>query len=141
MAIVSYKVITQALSRSMETTSVTYDTFIAITLQESSLSSLFKISRDYRSNRGARAKWEIVWITLSLAFILAFPTLISAMSGYSTNSQAFVRVDNSTLVPWTDFRLVRYVINDGHRIGLNASSQVLTSIPAQDDGVYHDHQN
>ncbi len=138
MALVSYKIVTKALSRSMENASVTYGTFVAITLQESSLSSLFKISRDYRSNKGARAKFEIVWVTLSLAFILAFPTLISAMSGYSSNSQAFVRVNNSTLVPWADFRLVRYVINDGHRIGLNASSQVLTSIPEQEGGMYHD---
>lgn len=104
----------------MEASAVSYRTFEAITLSDVSLSGLFILCRDFASNKGLRAKFAILWILLSASFILAFPTLMSAMTGYSANTRVFVKIDNQ-LIPFSEFRLIRYVIYDGWRVGLNGS--------------------
>lgn len=57
-------------------------------------------------------------MVVSGAFVIAFPTLVSAMTGYSSNIQPFVAIDGK-LAPFSDFLLVKYIIHDGSRIGLS----------------------
>jgi hypothetical protein len=112
----------------MEHAPVSYGTFEAITLQSGSLVALIKLGRDYLLNNGLRAKLAILWTIISSAFVLAFPTLTSAMSGYSANEEAFVNVDN-TLIPFSNFTLVRYAIHDGWRVGLSGN-YLVTTVPS-----------
>ena len=112
LALVSYKVYTMALLRLMERNPVSYGTFEAITLQDSSLSAIFQTSRDFFLNQGRRAKATVLWMTVSAAFAVAFPTMASAMTGYSSTVEAVVTVDG-TFIPFSDFQMVRYVIHGG----------------------------
>jgi hypothetical protein len=118
---------TKALLRLMECNPVSYGTFKAITLQNGSMSALYILSRDCLSNQGLRAKATVVWMVVSGAFAIAFPTFVSAMTGYSSNIQAFVTI-GSNLVPYSDFRPVRYIIHDGERVGLSAD-YIVTGVP------------
>lgn len=59
----------------------------------------------------------MVFMIITMAFILSFPTFGSAMTGYSGNVQAFVTTADSQLVPFEDFKFVLYTIHDGDRIG------------------------
>lgn len=130
LALVSYKVYTMALLRLMERNPVSYGTFEAITLQGSSLSAIFQTSRDFFLNQGPRAKATVLWMTISAAFAIAFPTMVSAMTGYSATVEAVVTV-NGTFIPFSDFQMVRYVIHDGDRVpGLSKDYLVTSSLDA-----------
>lgn len=100
----------------MESAPVSYGTFEAITLQHASFTANFKLARDLLKNKTVRARALIVWFILSACFVLAFPTILSAMSGYSANIEAFVEIDNGNMLLYSNFTLVRYVVHDAHRI-------------------------
>jgi hypothetical protein len=119
-----------ALLRLMERNPVSYGTFEAITLQDSSLFAIFQTSRDLFLNQGPRAKVTVLWMTISATFAIAFPTIASAMTGYSSTVEAVVTV-NGTFIPFSDFQMVRYVIHDGDRVlGLSKDYIVTGSLDA-----------
>ncbi|KAM7215732.1 hypothetical protein V8F06_008842 [Rhypophila decipiens] len=64
-----------------------------------------------------RSKLTAIFIILSMLFIIAFPTLASAMTGYRPNAKAFVVDNTGVLIPFESLSLAAYVIHDGSRIG------------------------
>ena len=56
-------------------------------------------------------------MVVTMFFILAFPTITSAMSGYDANVASYLPDRNGSLFRFTDFAPVVYVIHDGWRIG------------------------
>jgi hypothetical protein len=116
LAAVSFVIYSKALVRSMESSPVSYGTFEAVTLQSGSLTANLKLARDLFKNKTAQARAVVVWMIISACFVLAFPTILSAMTGYSVNIGSFVEVDNGNLVPYSNFTLVRYIVHDAHRI-------------------------
>ena len=123
----------------MESSPVSYGTFEAVTLQHGSLSSNFKLARDLLKNRTAQARAAMLWIIISACFVLAFPTILSAMSGYSANIGSFVEVDDGTMVPYSNFTLVRYIVHDAHRIddSLGKDYMVTTGGNGNGGGIVH----
>ena len=53
----------------------------------------------------------------TMLLILAFPTLMSAMSGYDSNVVSRIQDGDNNLVPFDKYAQVLYVIHDGWRIG------------------------
>lgn len=107
----------KALVRSMESTSVTFGTYEAITLQSGSITGSLKLARDLFKNPTLRAKFLIFWIILSALFVLLFPTMASAMSGYAANIDAYILTDTGDMAPYSKFNILRYVIHDAERLG------------------------
>ena len=70
----------------MERSPVSFKTFESITLQDSSVWALANLIKDYSTNSGIRAKLSVSWMILALSYVLGFPTLMSAMTGYSGTS-------------------------------------------------------
>jgi len=66
----------------------------------------------------------MVFIVLSMLFILVFPTLGSAMTGYSGNVVPRVPDDSGNYIPFNNFSIVMYTIHDGERIGLSSEYHV-----------------
>ena len=54
-----------------------------------------------------------------MIFIILFPTLASAMSGYDANVAAYMPDTNRNFLPFKGFKRIVYVIHDGNRIGEN----------------------
>jgi hypothetical protein len=127
LAAISCIIYSKALVRSMESSPVSYGTFEAVTLQSGSLTAGLKLARDLLKNRTAQARASVLWMIISASFVLAFPTILSAMTGYSANIGAFVEDDNGNMVVYSNFTLVRYVVHDAHRIdeGLGNDYEVL----------------
>jgi hypothetical protein len=137
-----YRVFTKCLTRMMERSPVSFETFESVTLQNSSVLALVNLIKGYSTNSGARAKLSVSWMILALSYVLGFPTLMSAMTGYSgtywhsqrpygfpspqaTNcrpvlatSQPYIQTPDGNQVQWSSFRLVNYIIHDGWRVGL-----------------------
>jgi hypothetical protein len=59
----------------------------------------------------------MVFMTATMVFILAFPTLTSAMSGYDSNVASRVQDGENNLVPFSNYSRVLYVVHDAWRIG------------------------
>jgi hypothetical protein len=66
----------------------------------------------------------MTFIVFNMVFLVAFPSLVSAMSGYDTNNAAFVKDPDSENETWVDFgtyKTVQAIIHDGWRIGLEGN--------------------
>jgi len=71
---------------------------------------------DFTFNRALNSIAAISFILATMVFILVFPTLASAMSGYTPGINAFVISEYKTLVPLSDFVPLAFIIHDGQRI-------------------------
>lgn len=58
----------------------------------------------------------MVSMVATMIFILSFPTLMSAMSGYDSNVVPRVQDGEDNLVPFDKYSRLLYVIHDGWRI-------------------------
>jgi hypothetical protein len=116
----------------MEVQPVTFNTFRIIFLQnESLILAIPRIIRDFSRRRGLHSRFAMAFIILTMVFILIFPTLGSAMTGYSGNVEAYVPDANGNNILFSSFRPLYYVIHDGNRIGLSENNEVLA---ASEDG-------
>lgn len=111
----------------MEVAPVTFRTYRTVFLQDQSL--LFAIPhmiRDFMYRYALHSKIAMIFMILTMAFTLAFPTFASAMTGYSGNVKAYVNSTDSNFVPLDAFSFVTYVIHDGSRINKNDDYLVLS---------------
>ncbi|KAK3374725.1 hypothetical protein B0H63DRAFT_480813 [Podospora didyma] len=119
LAFFSWKAFSMYSKAFMGTGSLTYDTFWAIIMQNGpSLRSTVHVIRDFATRKALQSKLAMAFIVSSMLFILGFPTLASSMSGYASNTGAFVADMEGTLVPFARFIPVAYVIHDGWRVNL-----------------------
>lgn len=103
----------------MEVQPVTFNTYRSVFLQnESLILGIPRIIRDFCKRRGLHSRFAMVFIVLSMIFILVFPTLGSAMTGYSGNVVPRVPDDSGNYIPFNNFSIVMYTLHDGERIGL-----------------------
>ncbi|OLN86906.1 hypothetical protein CCHL11_04617 [Colletotrichum chlorophyti] len=119
IAWVSWRVVADYVTTSIQVSPITYDSFWAIFLQDQpSFFSTYHLIRDFARSRGLQSR-SVMVISISVAiFTLLFPTLGSAMTGYVANNEAFVKGYDGELVPFSEFQLVQYVVHDGWRVNL-----------------------
>ncbi|KAF2794860.1 hypothetical protein K505DRAFT_360697 [Melanomma pulvis-pyrius CBS 109.77] len=60
-----------------------------------------------------------------MTYILAFPTLVGAMTGYSANVRSFVPDRNNNLIQFNSFKRILYVIHGGWRISTTTNYLVV----------------
>lgn len=130
---ISFKVYTRALLRVSEQTAIRYATYQAITLKNCSTSGTVQLFKDCFKSNPRRVTMILAWMTVSTMYTLAFPTLVSAMSGYSAVVEPFVSVGGD-FVHFSEFRLVRYIIHDSWRLGDEFPGLVLIDTAA---GMLH----
>ncbi|KAI0165384.1 hypothetical protein GGR52DRAFT_106320 [Hypoxylon sp. FL1284] len=132
LAVLSWHIFSSYVTVSMDRSPVTYRTFWVVFLhREPTLSSILHLLRDFVSLRRLSSILAMVFMIATMIFALAFPTLVSAMSGYSSVTKAFVRVDGERLVPFSDFKILAYAIHDGFRANMTADAYVTR--PVGDD--------
>ncbi|KAF1975556.1 hypothetical protein BU23DRAFT_441890, partial [Bimuria novae-zelandiae CBS 107.79] len=107
------------VTTSMETAPITYHSYRVIFLETGpSLWSTVRLIRDFVSRRGLNSKFAMFFMVATMAFALAFPTLTSAMKGYTSIAKAYVPDhENGNRIRFDSFALVLYTIHDGERIG------------------------
>ncbi|KAI1453737.1 hypothetical protein F4805DRAFT_442369 [Annulohypoxylon moriforme] len=121
----SWHVFAQYITTSMDKSPVTYRTFWRIFIhKEPTLLSVVNLTRDFISYRRLNSVVAMVFMIISMIFILVFPTLASAMTGYVPVNEAFVLGESGNLIPFADFKAVAYVIHDGYRINLTTDAYI-----------------
>jgi hypothetical protein len=117
MALVSWREFGRYLTICMETQPVTYQLFRTIFIEnDASVLSTYRTIRSFIWQRRLRSNTAMIFMTATMIFILAFPTLISAMSGYDLNVASRIQDSENNLVPFNKYSRVLYVIHDGWRI-------------------------
>ena len=127
MAMVSWNVFADYVTTSMEMTPVTYRIFWVIFIaNEPTVTSIYQLARDFTSRCHLVSRRAMVFMLFSMSFIVAFPTLQSAMTAYDFNFEAYIKdLDGNNLSP-SEFRFVLYIIHDGKRAGLGKDDYPVT---------------
>lgn len=101
----------------MEVQPITFNTYRMIFLQnESLILGIPRLIRDFSKRRSLHSRFAMVFMILTMIFVLVFPSLGSAMTGYSGNVMPYVPDSAGNFVPFRDFSIVVYTIHDGSRI-------------------------
>ncbi|KAH6626304.1 hypothetical protein B0J18DRAFT_137439 [Chaetomium sp. MPI-SDFR-AT-0129] len=100
---------------------LTYDAFWIIFLhQEASVRSIYRVGTDPTVYRAVRHKTAAIFALLSLIFVLVFPTLAGAMTGYVMKTDPYVKDapgEDGNYIRFDEFDFVAYVVHDAWRIG------------------------
>jgi hypothetical protein len=125
LAYFSWRAFSVYVRASMETGPITYHTFWTIFMQDhTSLRSIYRLIRDFVSKRALRSAVAMTFMIISMTFVLVFPTLASAMTGYTANNEAVIKFGNGTQTPFGNFRQLVAIIHDGDRINRTAEFKV-----------------
>ncbi|EON62894.1 hypothetical protein W97_02119 [Coniosporium apollinis CBS 100218] len=117
---IAYRVFTRSLVFSMESRPTPYQVFAAIAFDTVSISTIHILGKECVApwQRTRRCTLTVVGLILASSYILAFPTLISALTGYDATYRPYVNVTDGSMIPFSSFETVDWVVWDGSRIGL-----------------------
>lgn len=102
----------------MEVAPVTFNTYRVVFLQNvSPILGIPRIIRDFVRRRGLHSKFAMCFMVFTMLFSLVFPTLGSAMTGYSGKVAPYIQDADRNFVSFNNFSIVMYTIHDGERIG------------------------
>ncbi|CAI6336751.1 unnamed protein product [Periconia digitata] len=119
LAFVSWRVFANYLTTCMEVQPINYQLFRSVFLEnDASLASTYLIIKNFFSRGRLRSVTAMIFIASVLLYIAAFPTIISAMSGYDSEVASYVMDSNQNLVPFSDYSRLAMIVHDAGRIGL-----------------------
>jgi hypothetical protein len=105
LAALSFRVFAKYVASEMYTAPVTLNTFRTVFLhgELSGSMDLLRLVRDFVKRQRLQSMWATVFMLASMGYVLAFPTLGSAMTGYSANLKAYVEDGAGEYVPFRSF--------------------------------------
>ena len=121
LASISYIVFMDGLTRLLETSAVSYQLYATIVFDNCSLQSTWTSLNAIFTGHGWRGRAFLAWFFAASIYVLAFPALISAATGYVTPSTLGIRLSDQTIFPSTSKEIVNcYNLLHGanSRIGL-----------------------
>ncbi|KAK3690449.1 hypothetical protein B0T22DRAFT_481627 [Podospora appendiculata] len=128
LAFYSWKAISVYIKSCMHQDPVTYATYWTVFIEgQPSLTSTTQLVRDFATRKGLRSKAAMTFIVAAMVYVLAFPTLAGAMTGYALENGSFVQDLDGNLIPTSNFTAIQYIIHDGARVNLTNDQQVLCS--------------
>jgi len=130
---VAYRVFTKSLARAMEDSQVSYHTFAALAFEPGTIAGVFMLAKDFASNRCFRSKMVVSWVLMATLHIIAFPTLSSAMTGYTSVMGVYMEDHNQNLVPWKLYRSIWCIIEDADRIDPHLKRQTPVFLDLTDE--------
>ncbi|KAL2284946.1 hypothetical protein FJTKL_08497 [Diaporthe vaccinii] len=106
-----------SLEEGPDTRNISYHTYWTIFMQDSiSILGVVGVIRDFLARRRLRSIAAMVFMTVTMLFVLAWPTVASAMTGYDSNNVAFIKIRDGSLIPFSSFSPLLYIIHDGSRV-------------------------
>lgn len=98
LAMIAYRVFTDALMRTTEITHVPYGLFTSLALFSTKTDALWDLIQGLFSLSGWRAKFIIGWLFFSTAYISIFPSLMDVISGYEAAYDTVLVLPNKTML-------------------------------------------
>lgn len=135
---VSYRAILDTLVYIMESDSVTYELYITLTMSGSTVLTLLALLRRMWTTWEHRGRMTLIF--LATVYVLIFPTLMAAMTGYSTRAEGWFILNDGNLVTHATFlaeQQTAQIILDGSRIGLQDNATFTTEQWDEISGANH----
>ena len=133
MAWISYRVFMDSLVALMEKAAVTYDMYTSIAFSTTSLWALWESLKALFRLKGIRAKLFMLWFALAVTYVLAFPTLMGAATGYVNPSTTSYNMGNGTWAPVDTLKLFHCAnVTKGSLIGLK-DGEIVNGPPLTSD--------
>ncbi|KAE9969476.1 hypothetical protein EG328_006839 [Venturia inaequalis] len=121
LALVSYRVLKQYITSTMEKSPVSYGVYKTIFLGDPiSLGGVSGLVQEFTLLRRLPSIIGMVWIITSALFLIVFPTFVGAMSGYSSNNHAFIRDSSGNYLDYDNLFLIDYIIFNSSRLNFTA---------------------
>ncbi|KAF3031934.1 hypothetical protein E8E11_001326 [Didymella keratinophila] len=141
LAIISWREFARYLTISMESEPVTYQVFRTIFIEnDASVLSTCRTIKSFILHRGLRSNVAMAFMTATMILILAFPTLVSAMSGYDSNVASRIEDLDGNFIAFNNYSKVLYIIHDGWRVNLTGD-YLVTDLKTKSDPVISTHTN
>jgi hypothetical protein len=123
LGLISYRVLADSLLAIMESDPVSYELYSAISISGSGVLSAAYLVKQFMCGSSWKHVCLLFPLALSLAWVLAWPTVMRAMTGYAAKEDLFIRLLNGDLVSevnWENAFSTNLFqeIYDGQRIGL-----------------------
>lgn len=122
LAWVNYVVFNEWLLYHMELHRTSYKMATSVAFQTTTMGTLGVLGKEWLAF-GERS-WKRFWRWLAMLcmliatlYVLAFPTLMAAMTGYISTYEPYVMDERSNLVSWKEVRHVDYIVHDSWRVG------------------------
>ena len=117
LAYFTFRIFSGCLTRLLERQGfvASYQTFQAVVFREISLTSTWKLCANIRKNMRARDITAMSWMAIATGYVVAFPTWLSAMTGYTSTVRPYIETHSGSQVAWENRRAL-YQIHDGERI-------------------------
>ena len=117
IAYISWRIFAKYVTTSMQVTPVTFGTYRTVFLPNGGLFlAILSTIRDFATRHGLHSKIAMIFMIYTMTFTFIYPTLASAMTGYSANVEAFINSTAGEYVPFGSFGFAYFVIHDGWRI-------------------------
>lgn len=119
LAWISYVVFMDGLARLMEISAVSYQLYASIVFETFSLFSIWYSLRAVSACRGWRSRAFLTWFGFATMYVLGYPTLMSAATGYLNPSSTIFLSEDQGMIP-ADSNELRWCfrIANAHLIGL-----------------------
>ncbi|KAI5851371.1 hypothetical protein DFP73DRAFT_152735 [Morchella snyderi] len=134
----SYRAILDTLSQMMESDEVSYELFITLTMNGSTFLTLLAILKRIATRWEHRGRMTLIFLVT--AYVLIFPTLMAAMTGYSTRAEGWFILNDGNLVTHDTFlheMRDAQIILDGSRIGMEDNATFSLEKWAEISGANH----
>ncbi|CAH0046307.1 unnamed protein product [Clonostachys solani] len=125
LAIASTRIWIEYLSVSIATKPASYTTVWLLRFYtEPSTVSTLRLARQFFLGRGLASVLKMWFLITAALFVVAFPTLMSSLAGYTTANQAWVDLGEKGLDSYSQAFPLAFIIHDGGRVGLTENQHV-----------------
>ncbi|KAI0198349.1 hypothetical protein F4808DRAFT_472824 [Astrocystis sublimbata] len=121
-----YQIVTHALTYLLEVSALPYKLLLELSFRTESLFAFYQAPKTLHRTERRREKLILAWLVFAIGYVVAFPTLWAAATGYSSPSITAYNLNSKAYVPIEseDLRLC-YQVNDTRLNGLVDNNIVL----------------
>ncbi|KAE9367226.1 hypothetical protein N431DRAFT_472230 [Stipitochalara longipes BDJ] len=101
LSAIAYKAFTQALMRISERDAIPYELFCVLGVFTTSRKALWPLLKATFSKLTQQTRFILIWLLISTGYLLLFPTLIDAVSGYQAIQMTWLKLYNGSTVDLT----------------------------------------
>ncbi|EUC48819.1 hypothetical protein COCMIDRAFT_33686 [Bipolaris oryzae ATCC 44560] len=118
---INYRVFNEWLVYHMEMHFTSYKLYAAVAFETTTMGTLGVLAREFlafgKRTRRRFFRWlAMLSMLLSTLYVLSFPTLMAAMTGYITTYELYVENIESNLIEWGKINRVMHIIEDADRL-------------------------
>lgn len=133
LASISYIVFMDGLTRLLETSAVSYQLYATMVFDNSSLWSAWNSLKAIFTGHGWRGRAFLAWFFVASIYVLGFPALMSAATGYVSPSTVGLRMPDQTFISSASSEIVNCynivelisIIGNSSLIGLDSNKTLI----------------